>query len=73
MTRIRRIIADKSEKIGFNPLNPRHPRSITAYTNVKNALASGTRRCAHFLPLCTLQNNNVKKEMDIDEPARTFA
>jgi hypothetical protein len=28
MTRMRRIIADKNEKIGANPSHPRHPRSI---------------------------------------------
>jgi hypothetical protein len=36
-------------------------------------LACATRRRPHCSPLCNLQNNNVKKELDIDESARTFA
>jgi hypothetical protein len=38
MTRIRRIIADKTKKGQRNPLNPRHPRSINPHTDVKTAL-----------------------------------
>jgi hypothetical protein len=33
MTRMRRIIADKTKKIGVNPLYPRHPCSINPYTD----------------------------------------
>jgi hypothetical protein len=38
VTRIRRIIAEKNKKeISANPLYPRHPRSISPYTGMKNA------------------------------------
>jgi hypothetical protein len=37
MTRMRLIIAAKTGKIGVNPLNPCHPRSINPYTDVKTA------------------------------------
>src|SRR5262245_40081928 len=41
--RIRRIIADKNQKIRVNPPSPRHPRSINLYTDMKTALGFALR------------------------------
>jgi len=43
MTRIQRIIADRTKKVGVNPLYTRHPRSINSYTDLKTALKSEKR------------------------------
>jgi hypothetical protein len=38
MTRMRRIIMDKTEKVSVDPLYQRHPRSINHYINVNTVL-----------------------------------
>jgi hypothetical protein len=38
MTQMRRISADKTEKISVDPQYPRHPRSINPYTDVETVL-----------------------------------
>ena len=57
MTRIRRIMADKAKKISVNPLNPRHPRSINPYTDMKTTLVVAVDPCEaelspHFTTSC---------------------
>jgi len=42
MTRIERILADKTQKVSVNPLNPRHQRFINPDTDMKTALAAET-------------------------------
>jgi len=43
MTRIQRIIAHRTKKIGVNPIYPGQSRSINSYTDLKTALESENR------------------------------